>query len=112
MKESTRAPAYAIIYHGLCDIARPLGYALAIHGSVLTDLDLIAVPWVDDAVEPEILKDAIKNHCGMCLVNIDANGNEHDIPRRKPHGRKAWKLFMDAGGSVDLSVLPKIKENN
>lgn len=107
MKGPTRAPAYACIYHGLAEVARKYGYALAIHGSVLTDLDLIAVPWVPDAVDPEILKEAIKAHCGACLVNIDANGNEHDVPTKKPHGRLAWKLFMDAAGSVDLSVMPR-----
>ena len=110
MKEPTRAPSYAVIYHGLCDIARRHGYALAIHGSVLTDLDLIAVPWIDDAADPFTLKEAIKKHCGMCLVNIDMNNKEHDHPVSKPHGRWAWKLHMNAGGSVDLSVMPKLNQ--
>lgn len=108
MKEATRAPAYAFIYHGLATVARKYGYALAMHGSILTDLDLIAVPWVDDAAEPDVLKEAIRKHCGRCQVNIDIDGNETDIPAKKPHGRLAWKFFMAASGSVDLSVLPKI----
>lgn len=45
MKPPTRAPFFACIYHGLCDVARARGYALAIHGTVTSDLDLIAVPW-------------------------------------------------------------------
>lgn len=107
MKEPTRAPAYACIYHGLAEVARGLGYALAIHGTVLTDLDLIAVPWVDEAAEPYELMKAIKNHCGRCGINLDENSREHFGPARKPHGRMAWKLHMHAGGSVDLSVMPK-----
>lgn len=111
MKDATRAPAYACIYHGLAEVAREHGYALAIHGSVLTDLDLIAVPWVDSETEqptePKILMEAIKLHCGRCGVNLDAHGNEHIEPTAKPHGRLAWKLHLHAGGAVDLSVMPR-----
>ena len=110
MKEPTRAPAYACIYHGLAEVARNLGYALAIHGSVLTDLDLIAVPWTDSAVEPLELMYAIKDHCGKCGINNDEHGNEHHGPAPKPHGRMAWKLHMHSGGAVDLSVMPKVKD--
>lgn len=106
MKPPTRAPAYACIYHGLAEVARKLGYALAIHGSVLTDLDLIAVPWVPEAVPAEELVEAIKKHVDCCGVNMDDVGVEHDAVI-KPHGRLAWKLVMEAGGSVDLSVLPR-----
>lgn len=107
MKEPTRAPAYACIYHGLAEVARKHGYALAIHGSVLTDLDLIAVPWTDDAMSPITVMEAIKEHCGLCAVNLDAFGKEDHCPERKPHGRLAWKFHLHAGGSVDLSVLPR-----
>lgn len=88
-------------------MAREYGYALAIHGSVLTDLDLVAIPWTEEAIDPYGLMKLIKAHCGKCGVNLDEYGNEHLGPTRKPHGRMAWKLFMDAGGSVDLSVMPK-----
>lgn len=71
MKEPTRAPAYACIYHGLCEIAREHGYTLAIHGSVLTDLDLIAVPWVDHPSDAITVMEAIKEHCGKCFPRIN-----------------------------------------
>ena len=108
MKESTRAPAYACIYHGLAQVAREYGYALAIHGSVLTDLDLIAVPWTDDAVDTNKIMEVIKEHCDACGV-FGSDGKESDYPTLKPHGRVAWKLLMTAGGSVDLSVMPRTK---
>lgn len=110
MKEANRAPAYAMLYPGLCDVARKLGYALAIHGSVISDLDLIAIPWTEEAVDPFVLKEEIKNHCGRCMVNVDEHNKEHDHPVWKPHGRWAWKLHMWYGGSVDLSVMPRKEE--
>ena len=66
MKPANRAPFFACIYHGLCDIARKHGYALAIHGTVTTDLDLIAIPWTDEAVESKILKNALMDHIDAC----------------------------------------------
>lgn len=106
MKQSTRAPAYAFIYHGLAEVARNHGYALSIHGSVLDDLDLVAIPWVEKTCTPYELYLAIRNHCEACLLNCEEN--KHHGPEKKPHGRVAWKLYMDGGSSVDLSVMPRI----
>ena len=104
MKTATRAPAFACIYPGLCDIARKLGYALAIHGTVTADLDLIAVPWVDGAASAEALVEAMRAHLGACLDIADCFGNQTP----KPHGRMAWNLYMDFGAKVDLSVMPLV----
>ena len=104
MKRPTLAPAYACIYHGLCDVARREGYALAIHGSVTTDLDLIAVPWGEGASAPETVVEAIKSHVGACQFNLDEHGKETQEPTLKPHGRLAWK-FHFLGGAIDLSIV-------
>ena len=106
MKQSTRAPAYAFIYHGLAEVARENGYALSIHGSMLDDLDLVAIPWVEEVITPFELYIVIRNHCNSCLLNCEEN--KHLGPEKKPHGRLAWKLYMDGGSSVDLSVMPKL----
>ena len=105
MKPASRAPMYAAIYHGLAEIARQHGYALAIHGSLQTDLDLIAVPWVEDAAPAEQLITALYGHCGACLPAT--REKEIHAPEAKPHGRRAWNLYMLAGAKVDVSVLPR-----
>ena len=102
MKKVSRAPAFACLYPGLCDIARKFGYSLAIHGSVTADLDLIAVPWIDDASDPLVLVEALRAHVGACLDIDDLDEN----PASKPHGRIAWNLYMEFGAKVDLSVMP------
>lgn len=133
MKPPTRAPFYACMYHGLCDTARKHGYALAIHGTVTTDLDLIAIPWVEDAADPVTLKDALMAHISACdyegltrqqfpnnedlVTQILANekkrkadaGEYYDETgaQIKPHGRRAWNLYLDHGAKVDLSVMPR-----
>lgn len=106
MKPASRAPAYAIIYHGLAEIARRHGYALAIHGSLQSDLDLIAVPWVEDAASAQVVIEALRAHCEACLDIGDGRGGLAEV---KPHGRLAWNLYMGAGAKVDVSVLPRIE---
>jgi hypothetical protein len=46
MKPANRAPIYAACcYPDLAEITRKHGYALAVHGSLARDFDLIAIPW-------------------------------------------------------------------
>ena len=129
MKEANRAPAYVVLYHSLCDVARKYGYALAIHGSVVTDLDLIAIPWVDETCSAEELKDFLMNHIEACgygdllrregfseeTVKQIMETKEHrhlDGVTIKPHGRKAWNIYLGGGAKVDLSIMPKIIGEN
>jgi hypothetical protein len=66
MKAPTRAPFYAAMYHALCTTAREHGYALAIHGTVTSDLDLVAIPWTEEAAPAEVVKDALMAHINAC----------------------------------------------
>lgn len=121
MKPPTRAPFYAAMYHGLCETARKHGYALAIHGTVTSDLDLVAIPWTAEAVSAEAVKDALMAHINACdyegsLVRFGLTPEQaRQIAERskadkeeKPHGRLAWNLYLDNGCKVDLSVMPRI----
>ncbi len=108
MKPASRAPAYLTLYPGLAEVARKHGYALAIHGSIQTDLDLIAVPWVDDCADADTLVAALRAHCYLCLGQAEQIDPKHADATVKPHGRRAWNLYMDFGAQVDLSVLPTV----
>lgn len=120
MKDPTRAPFYAAMYHGLCEAARRHGYALAIHGTVTSDLDLIACPWTNEAAPAEVVKDALMAHINACdyegsLVRFGLSPDHaRQIAERtkadcaaKPHGRLAWNLYLGNGCKVDLSVWPR-----
>lgn len=109
MKEANIAPMFACLYPGLCDKARALGYALAIHGSVITDLDLIAVPWRDDAAEPILLKNSLLDLMQACEYSDMVERLRPEEPTEKPHGRLSWNLYIGFGNKVDLSIMPKLK---
>lgn len=101
-------PAYALIYANLLPylrvVAREHGYALAVHGSMRTDLDLIACPWVDDAAPAEVLIEAIREH-----VNGRIEPYAGTNPDDRSHGRRAWAIYIHEGGGLpylDVSVMP------
>ena len=109
-----RAAAYVAIYPMLVAIARRHGYALAVHGSLHRDFDLIAVPWVKEASEPLVLIKAFKKATRAVTHHDETDHLVKDCaPNAKPHGRIAYSLHVTNsgmyGGYLDISVLPKLK---
>ena len=51
--------AYAALIVPIRRVAQRFGYAIAQHGSLARDIDLVAIPWTDEAVAPELLVEAI-----------------------------------------------------
>lgn len=106
-KKPTYAPAYVVgIYPALAEKARGLGYALALHGSLKRDLDLIAVPWTDDASDPDALLAAM-----MATFDVSTN-NPMGLPEAKPHGRMCWTIPLWWGAYIDLAVMPRTMTPN
>lgn len=112
-----RAAAYVALYPMLQQIAKRHGYALAVHGSLHKDLDLVAVPWVEEASAPLTLIRALKK--ATRTVTHHENGDKHAKdcrPTEKPHGRIAYSLHVTNygmyGGYLDISVMPKTKTRN
>lgn len=108
MKVPTHAPAYVSLYPVLCEIGIENGYSIAIHGSVRSDFDLIAVPWTDSAIDAYELVKIIGEYVSLI------NGANHELgsivgPEQKPHGRLAWAIPIGNGGVIDLSITPKIE---
>lgn len=84
--------------------ARNHGYALAVHGSLLRDVDLIAVPWVRRCKAPSTFIKAIfgivRAMAGREKVYVRINKK----PEVKPHGRLGWSLFFSRDAYLDISV--------
>ena len=103
MKEPTFAAAYAAFYPMLAELSRKNGYALAIHGSVVSDFDLVAIPWAKDATSADTLITTIAKYAGMFSAN---KSNVLHGPEEKEHGRKAWSILMGNGAVIDFSIMP------
>jgi hypothetical protein len=91
---------YACYFSAMARVARECGYALTMHGSMERDLDVVAVPWIDEAIATDELIKALARECQMV---------EEGAPLEKPHGRLAYVLRPSVGSFfyVDLSVIPR-----
>jgi hypothetical protein len=106
------AACYAVTYGRLVKVARELGYALAIHGSMGRDLDLIAAPWTSEAVSAEELAEAIREHTGGFLKPSEEDDyHRFGKPGCKPHGRLCFAYQLGGGPYVDLSVMPRYDDS-
>lgn len=102
LKPSSYGPFYAAgLYPALADIFRRHGYALAVHGSVGTDFDLIAVPWIDDAGEPEAIVAEVNEKFAAKFAR--------QYPEVRAHGRVTYKLAISFGDcALDISFTPRL----
>ena len=91
-----RLPNFQIIWK----TARLAGYAVGLHGSMKRDCDMIAAPWVPEAIPAEAL---IERLCQKLNARIVSG------PEVKPFGRVAWNLQIDGWFKViDISVMPAL----
>lgn len=99
---------YLSVLDKIKEAARECGYAIGVHGSLRRDLDLIAVPWVEDFKDKEILvREIHKAACGLKSTSYEWE--------QKPNGRMAtcfpicwtWheKEPILSNGHIDISVI-------
>lgn len=77
--------------------AMSCGYAVGIHGSLQRDIDLIAVPWIENAKHPDVLFQVL-----LALTR----GTAHP-PRTRPHGRIVRIIELEPQIYIDLSIFPR-----
>ena len=82
--------------------ARGCGYALAVHGSLARDIDLVAIPWTSSATSAKALVDR------LCGVIAGICGRAHPLGEwtTKPHGRQALIIITSGDAEIDLSIMP------
>lgn len=74
------------------EIARRFGWAIGVHGSLIRDIDLIAVPWTADASDWTVVYDAWLAEMPL----QDTEGAYRNRPPQRPHHRKSM-LILQAG---------------
>ena len=106
---------YTMFYTQLKDIAEQYGYNLLIHGSMNRDLDLIAVPCVDNPkpeqkliaeFEAYLKGTVIRNQEGMIPFTVLPGGRHNytiSLNRGDRHGE--WVRFIDQEWYLDISVI-------
>lgn len=103
-------PDYARIFTKARCVARSYGYALLVHGTMTRDLDLLCVPWTEEArVDPYIVVLNILQTCEMHGLEL-----KEKEPTEKPHGRIVYTLTFQEFGDprwIDLSFFRPKQED-
>jgi hypothetical protein len=98
MKPPNFAPVYACMYPDLAEVARNHGYALAAHGSMARDFDLVCIPWVESPSYPQVVVDAFCEHFAIRQVGD---------PEMHLHNRLVFTISVKFGECfIDLSFMP------
>jgi len=101
VKSANYAPVYCALYPRLAEITRKHGYALAVHGTLGRDMDLICVPWVDEPSTPEAVMAEMTSTFDLWLL-FEGKGTA------KKHGRVAYTISIGFGEcAIDLSFMPR-----
>ncbi len=107
------APWYLLIYVKMERVAARHGWCLTIHGSMVRDLDVVLIPWTDDAEPEEVVLDAIDKFIKGTDYYRESKKHRGKLhATEKPYGRKAYSVYVGISGYyLDISVMPrKIKE--
>ena len=96
-------------YKVLAHCARNHGYALTVHGSLLRDVDLVAIPWVPKCKAPSTLAKAILGIVKAMAGKEQVFVRMSKVPTKKPHGRLAWSIMFSRNSYLDLSVVSRQK---
>ena len=112
IKRATRAFTESLLAEmlpGLQLAARGCGYAVAVHGSLARDIDLVAIPWTESAETPELL---VQRLCGALSASLGRALNlRGDDWVEKPHGRRAVTIILPGMcPEIDLSIMPRIQK--
>lgn len=94
-----RAVFYAAMWEDFRKAALDKGWALALHGSLANDMDIMAMPWTDDAVSPLDLIEAIK-YCFDKPEEITLHK-----PTPMPNNRMVYTLSIWADFYLDINVI-------
>jgi hypothetical protein len=88
---------YAYYFLQLKEIAKDYGYNLVVHGSMNRDLDLIAIPWVENPRDEFEMINALNKHLTGHTTE-EKYKKEIYLYRELPGGRHSYVINLNRGG--------------
>lgn len=97
---------YACLLGGLRKIAISKGYALAVHGTCASDMDLIAVRWADECASPDNLAEAFYNELSLTMYkDFITDHRTITTPERRYDNQLHYTIPIGIDWYVDLTVI-------
>ena len=100
-----KAVFYTVLWNDFRQAALDLGWTLALHGSMASDMDIVAIPWIEDASDEEALVKALSD----CIGATTWKSHHFRDPSERPHNRVIYTLSIYSDFYIDLSIMKKIK---
>lgn len=97
-----KASFYASIWDDLRNAAMDCGWALGLHGSLASDMDIMAMPWTDDAKPVENMIEALVN----CFTKDNPFYELSKTPNcNKPNNRVVYTIHIWKDYYLDVNVI-------
>lgn len=96
-----RSAFYACIWDDIRQCAMNCGWAVALHGSLNSDMDIMAMPWVEDSMSFEELIKQISE----LFTDNDNSENYFITYSEKPHNRIVATIPIFADFYLDISSI-------
>lgn len=92
---------YACILDDLKKAALGCGWALGLHGSLGDDMDIMAMPWAEDAEPVEVMIQALSD----CFTDSPFK-EHHTVPHHdKPNNRVVYTMSIWGSYYLDINVI-------
>ena len=92
---------YACIYEDLRKAAINCGWALVLHGSLASDMDIMAMPWTEDAKPVDEMIKVLSD----CFTDSPFK-EHHTIPNyNKPNNRVVYTMSIWGNFYLDINVI-------
>ena len=92
---------YACIFEDLRKAALGCGWAVGLHGSLSNDMDIMAMPWTEDATSVEVMIQELSD----CFTDSPFK-DRHTIPcYDKPNNRVVYTMNIWADFYLDINVI-------
>ena len=105
-----RSAFYACMWNDIRQTAMDCGWAVGLHGSLASDMDIMAMPWVENSTSFE---DMIEKVVGLFSGNV-LSENYTVTYNKKPHGRTVATIPIFADFYLDISCIggkPKTRKS-
>lgn len=98
-----RAAFYACMWNDLRQAAMDCGWALGLHGSLASDMDIMAMPWTENATSAQTMINTIISRC--FTGNFMAEAGTQCAKSEKPNGRVVYTVPIFADFYLDINII-------
>ena len=100
-----RAAFYACMWDDFRQAAMDCGWALGLHGSLNSDMDIMAMPWIENALPADAMIDHMIATCFGNSVWAQPPHFKKSEPGKKPNGRIVYTIPIFADFYLDVNVI-------